>query len=190
MAVAAAPTFGVAVRQYTGHLNRLLAGTVTETRLVVAPYMAPPAGPPRMQIAFRRRGVAGQAPLRTGFGRVGLYIGQVCEDLVMPDGRHGVLIVEYGCTLTPEGSAAPLLRWEYVRRPARGSQWCRHHLQGPVPLTVGQHSRSLDDWHLPTGYVPLEEILRFCIVDLGVKPKSRDWDAILQESHERFQSME
>lgn len=177
------------MHKYTDYLNHLLTRTVTETRLVVAPYTAPPAGSPRMQIAFRRRGVAVQAPLRTRFGRLGLYLGQVCEDLVKPDGRHGVLTIEYGYTLTPEGAAAPLLRWEYVKRPkprqGKPAQWCRHHLQGPIRLTVGRRATSLNDWHLPTGYTPLEEILRFCIVDLGVKPKSPAWDTLLRESSER-----
>jgi hypothetical protein len=33
--------------------------------------------------------------------------------------------------------------------------------------------------HLPTGVVPLQEILRFAIVDLGVEPLRGDWRAVL-----------
>ena len=47
---------------------------------------------------------------------------------------------------------------------------------------------TMDDLHLPTGYVPFEEILRFCIVDLGVKPLSENWNEILTESYRQFQA--
>jgi hypothetical protein len=36
---------------------------------------------------------------------------------------------------------------------------------------------SFNDWHLPTGWVPIEEIIRFCIVDLGVPPLDTSVDA-------------
>jgi hypothetical protein len=32
----------------------------------------------------------------------------------------------------------------------------------------------------------IEEVLRFCIVDLGVPPISRRWHEILEESYQRF----
>jgi hypothetical protein len=44
----------------------------------------------------------------------------------------------------------------------------------------------LNDFHLPTGYVAIEDILRFTIVDLEVAPLSGDWDAILKESSGDF----
>jgi len=34
--------------------------------------------------------------------------------------------------------------------------------------------------------VTIEDILRFCIVDLGVEPLSANWHEILQESYELF----
>jgi len=40
----------------------------------------------------------------------------------------------------------------------------------------------LNDLHLPTGWVRLEEVLRFCIVDLGVRPLSPRWHEALVES--------
>jgi hypothetical protein len=46
----------------------------------------------------------------------------------------------------------------------------------------------MDDLHLPTGYVPIEEIIRFCIVDLGVAPISGDWARILDESYREFRT--
>jgi hypothetical protein len=43
---------------------------------------------------------------------------------------------------------------------------------------------TLNDLHLPTGWVPVEEVLRFCIVDLGVRPLGRDWNEVLRESEQ------
>lgn len=70
----------------------------------------------------------------------------------------------------PAGADDPLFRWEFVRFPSSGSFWCRNHLQGPINIGVGGRTVNLNDWHLPTGLVPIEEIIRFCIVDLGVPP--------------------
>jgi hypothetical protein len=175
-------TLGDAGRTFCDALNRVLATTVTRTRLVLIALR----GGARLQIAFRDAGRPATASLRTSFGPMTLYVGQVCESV--PSGkRHRLITVAYTYTLTPEDDPEPLFRWEYVRRrPDPGALWCRHHLQGPVPLRIGGHEVSLNDLHLPTGYVTLEEVLRFCIVDLGVTPLSGGWDATLEESYRRF----
>lgn len=139
-------------------------------------------------VTFRQAGGPIQAPLRTRFGLVGLYIGQLCGSVPTPDGQHRLVTLEYKYTLTPEGTDEPLFRWEYIREPRTGELWCRHHLQGTVPVPIGQTPISLNDWHLPTGYIPIEEVLRFCIVDLGVEPLSDEWDQILRDSYERFKT--
>jgi hypothetical protein len=46
----------------------------------------------------------------------------------------------------------------------------------------------LSDWHFPTGWVTMEEVLRFCIVALAVTPLSEDRDAVLRESYEHFRT--
>lgn len=117
-----------------------------------------------------------------------MYIGQVCESVLTAPGRHRLVTVKYTYTLTPEGMDEPLWRWEYVRDQAPDDRWCRHHLQGEVPLTIGRASVSLNDLHLPTGYVTVEEILRFCITDLRVRPLSGDWHRLLEESHRLFKT--
>ena len=40
----------------------------------------------------------------------------------------------------------------------------------------------LNELHLPTGWVPIEEVLRFCIDDLGVRPLSPGWHETLAAS--------
>lgn len=61
-----------------------------------------------------------------------------------------------------------MVRWEYDRIPEAETRKSGHHL--------------------PTGYVPFEEVLRFCIADLGVPPLAEDWDQILRDTYEQFKT--
>jgi hypothetical protein len=45
---------------------------------------------------------------------------------------------------------------------------------------------NLDDFHLPTGRVALEEVLRFAIRDCGVRPLRDDWESILEKTEMAF----
>lgn len=175
-------TLGEAAQRFCDHINRALNRTVTETRLVVFEV------PPRIQVAFRQTGQPIAAQLQTQFGPMDLYLGQVCDSVTGPDGLHTLRTVAYTYTLTPAGVDEPLLRWEYLKSPPHGAEWCRHHLQGPVELQIHENRVPLNEFHLPTGYVTFEEILRFCIVDLGVPPLHEDWSEILRESYEQFKA--
>lgn len=175
---------GAAVRAFIDHLNRLLVRTVTRSRLVLVPVPSPEPGQVWIQVAFRQGGQPTTAPLRTRFGQMGLFLGQVCESRTSGDGTYTLSTISYRYALTPEHTREPLLRWEYVRQPTDpDARWCRHHLQGPVPLRLADNLQVLlNDFHLPTGWVPIEEVLRFCIVDLGVRPLSPNWHEALTES--------
>jgi hypothetical protein len=112
--------------------------------------------------------------------------GQRCE--AVPDGRKQRLVTaDYRYALAHGDATEPIWRWEYLkRRPSLDDRWCRHHVQGDIPVRMGNNDVSMNDLHLPTGYVTIEEIIRFCIVDLEVKPLSDDWDRILDESYQQF----
>jgi hypothetical protein len=43
-----------------------------------------------------------------------------------------------------------------------------------------------DKLHLPTGWVTIEEVIRFLIAEVGVKPKANNWDEELIKSEELF----
>lgn len=171
-----------AAQTFCDHANRVLNRTVTRARLVVFGVA------PRVQVAFRQAGRPFKARLQTCFGRMGLYLGQVCDSVVGPDDLHTLRTIAYTYTLTPAGADEPILRWEYVRSPPPGAEWCRHHLQGPVDLEIRGIPVELNDLHLPTGYVTFEDVIRFCIVDLDVQPLHVDWSAILRESYEQFRT--
>jgi hypothetical protein len=46
----------------------------------------------------------------------------------------------------------------------------------------------MNHFHLPTGFVAVEEVLRFCIHDLGLRPLSTGWHEVLEESYRLFKT--
>jgi hypothetical protein len=122
------------------------------------------------EISFRRGGRTSSATLSSRFGLIELSLQQQLGPVEAQHSRIGLQVLAYRYTVTPLGADDPLFRWEFVRFPSSGSFWCRNHLQGPIPIAIGGQSVNLNDWHLPTGWVPIEEVIRFCILDLGVPP--------------------
>jgi len=179
-------TLEEATRDFREHLNSLLARTVTQARLVALAHRSRSRAPLFVALSFRQGGEAIEAPLRTRYGPMHLYLGQRCES-VKHGRRHRLVTAAYRYTLRAEGTPEPLLRWEYERHwPDSDARWCRHHLQGDVSLPLGGRNVSLSALHTPTGYVTVEEVLRFCIVDLGVEPLAADWHDQLKASYARF----
>jgi len=179
--------------KFRDHLNGVLASTVTATPLVMVEVPRPRrrrGAPPGIQLAFRQNGGPVEASLSTRFGRALLYLGQTCESTISDEKLHRLRTVSYRYTLRPEDTQEPLFRWEYEKTPSTGGLYCRHHLQGDITVPFGRSRVPLDDFHLPTGFVTIEEVIRFCIVDLGVASLSGpdQWDAILRDSYEKFRT--
>ena len=179
-------SLGEVVNRLRDHLNLLLARTVTRTPLVRFTTDPVDRSPSTMQIAFRQNALPVHAPLNTRFGPMGLFIGQVCESVVEDD-VHRLRTLSYKYTLTPDGADEPLLRWEYVKQlPAPDSRWCRHHLQGPMEFTLGDGTQLLKKIKLPTGYIAIEDVIRFFIHDLGASPTEPNWDDTLERNYDTF----
>jgi hypothetical protein len=172
-------------RTFCDQLNRLLAKTISQQPLVM---LAGPTG--TVNIAFRHAApdrIVQTARLRTRFGEMELFIGLLCEATKIKPNRFRLFVSEYRYTLTPTGLDDPLWRWEYKRKwPRQTDRWCRHHVQGDIPITISAHTISLNELHLPTGYVALEEIIRFCLTDLRVRPLFTGWHDIIEKSYRRF----
>jgi hypothetical protein len=176
-------TLTEAVDTFRTHLNGVLSQTLTLQPLTLFKVRT------NVGVGFRDpHGRPTSAVLTTNLGLMHLALSQVCTSSRTPEGQHRLHTIKYRYALTGGDARAPFVRWEYVKRPGAG-RWCRHHVQGPMHLTVGDApGLLLDDLHLPTGFVTIEEILRFCIVDLGVEPISRRWHEVLEESYERFKA--
>lgn len=189
-------------REFQGHLNSLLTKTITRTP--IRPwYIQSMVDGERKQVALfgfqQPGGGAGSAEIRTKYGRMRLYIGQTC-DVVQEEGQSQLRLrtIEYAYSIEPLEMDDRLLRWEYVKFPGEDSYWCRHHVQGPISFEIpeqrhGPHNIDLNDWHLPTGWVTIEEVVRFCLHDLGVRPLTSPddpsvWDKILADSYTMFRT--
>jgi hypothetical protein len=124
----------------------------------------------------------------TRFGLMRFDMTLTCEAVEVPQ-VPTLRIVKYRYRLFNRNATDALLRWEYVRRPPPQAKWCRHHLNGDTKLPLGlQPTYRFNDLHVATGYVPIEEVLRFFLADVGVVPRSEDWSAILQASYDRFRT--
>ncbi len=84
---------------------------------------------------------------------------------------------------TREGDG--LIRWEY--NPGALPK-CRHHIQlASARLPVADGELDLNRLHLPTGWVTIEEVIRFLITDMAVKPPCGDeWQNRLKGGERRF----
>ena len=159
---------------------------ITHHHLVPLPARQDRGASPQMQLAFRVFGQPSYAPLATTYGPMGLYLGQVCEALPGEESGPVLVTVKYRYALYIEGDDEPVALWEFDGQPTDPqSRWCRHHLQGPMRLPLAGRNVPLDAFHLPTGPVPIEDVARFCIVDLGVAPLSDDWHEALLASARR-----
>jgi hypothetical protein len=178
-----ATSLGAALEIFRGHLNDLLHRSITKASLQKLGV----AGTGFMELTFRQGGRARTAPLRTEFGRIELYLGQICSASQIRSGLYRLETSKYKYTITPDGQDEPLIRWEYVKKYADPThRWCRHHVQGEIDLNLGGQVVRLNDLHVPTGYVTIEEVIRFCIVDLGAQPMSDQWHEVLEDSYQRF----
>lgn len=77
----------------------------------------------------------------------------------------------------------------YHWHPEQGSKVTFPHMHFGVGL--GQLPKFVHKAHVPTGRVPLEEVVRFAIADLGATPKREDWSEVLadtQRAHERWRT--
>ena len=83
-------------------------------------------------------------------------------------------------------SRAEVMRWEYDRVLPEGKLHCRHHLHQRHTIKLGTADFDLDKAHMPTGWVLLEEVFRFLIVELSLKPATPDWDDRLIRSTRKF----
>jgi hypothetical protein len=174
---------GAALQESADRLNELLRQTITRHPLVPAAAPGGAGRPDRMQLSLRVYGRPGRAPLRTRFGPMGLYLGQVCEMLTAAATGAALVTVKYRYALYLADEDEPFLRWEYDARPTDpGALWCGQHLQGLMRLPVTANGVPLNDLHLPTGQIAIDEVVRFCIVDLGVEPLSENWNELLMRS--------
>jgi len=174
-----ARTFAAAAQALCTHLNRLLNTTLTRSRMVC---VIDPVSPGIADFHLRE-GSMPCAKLRSPrFGALFLHLEHEAVSEDAAGGRHRLRPVRYRYALSSVLESEALVRWESSRCAGRGRDlWCRHHIQGTARIDFPRRTAILNELHVPTGPVTIEDIVRFCIADLGVRSLSRDWDAILRQ---------
>jgi hypothetical protein len=135
---------------------------------------------------IRGDGVATAVPLTTRFGDVYFTLTQFLE--AVRDGRRYRLTTKgyaYRLLNRDDPTSDAVLRWEYVSD-APHDRWCRHHVQIAATVALAGGALDLNREHAPSGWVTIEEMIRFLIHDLGVAPVTQDWPTLLADSERKF----
>jgi hypothetical protein len=169
---------------FTKHMRGLVAATIS-TRYPLAATTSP--GGNRLSISFREESPIA-VPIDTAYGRLFFYIGQAHEAVPEPGGGFRLTTRQYWYRLQhgPALDSPAAIRWEYDRD-TRRDRHPRHHAQSAVAMPLGDRTLDLNKAHLPTGWVTIEEVIRFLIHDLGMRPPCGDeWCDRIIESEDRF----
>jgi hypothetical protein len=140
-----------------------------------------PAG---AMLQFRQQG----EPIAVSVGRgFYLYLAQTLK-IVKEGGRHRLRTMAYSYRITdgPTRQDKWLIRWEYNSREHLVALHPRHHCHIPADVSFRNQTLSLHKLHLASGWVTVEEVIRFLINELGVKPKNKNWDNLLHDSEKAF----
>lgn len=168
--------------QFRDHLAGLVADTVTTKH-----PLTQKDDRNRTILGFRQGKLVG-VPLDTRFGRVYFYLSQSLRTVRQQDGRHRLETRQYWYRVQadPSPGKQAILRWEYDAETDKDKH-ARHHMQMPAEVSIGKGVLDLDKAHLPTGWVTVEEVIRFLIVDLEISPPcGDDWPQKLQASETKF----
>lgn len=170
---------------FLDHLRAVVAATVTD-RYQIGEILGSKTKT-RTIVCFREKEPI-EVPIDTRFGRLYFYLGQALEAEEHPEG-YQLRTRQYWYRLQPtEGwGEQAAIRWEYDWDTHR-ARHPRHHTQLHGELDLGPGAKlDLDKAHLPTGWVTFEEVIRFLIVDLEMKPPCGDkWPDLLEESERVF----
>lgn len=76
-----------------------------------------------------------------------------------------------------------IIDWHYHRR-QNDSFEAHLHIRDDSRTT----GHPLVDRHIPTGLVPLEDVVRFAIDELNIQPRDPDWRIVLDETEAIFRA--
>jgi hypothetical protein len=174
--------------KFAKHVRQLCAATLSASHHLVT-MRTRADDDTEMKLSFHQGDDPIAVPLKTkAHGRIYFYVGQLLR--AEPDGSHYRLETRaYWYRLQTESSLAAhaAIRWEYERELDEGKRHCRHHIQQRAHLNLGTASLDLNKAHVPTGWVTIEEVIRFLLVDLGVKPPcGSTWPDVLEMSERKF----
>jgi hypothetical protein len=160
-------------------MNTLLNKTITHARLV---YLR------QNDLAFLQfHPSGGDVAVQVAHGLY-LYLGQTLK-AVKENGQFRLRTIGYAYRVSVDQGRDNknwLIRWEYVSREPSGPLHPRHHCHVNGKFHHSNRIGALQKVHIPSGWVTMEEVIRFLIHELDVKSSSPNWDKLLLESEETF----
>jgi hypothetical protein len=173
-----------AFQLFQTHINRLLNKVLTQYRLQFITFGARQE---QASLSFRdRRRQPTAVPLRSS----PWYLSLTQELQTVAEGKEYTLrTVQYAYRIqrTTSIQEEAEVRFEYVsRHKDPEARWCRHHVQFHRDYHDVREEFSPQKLHIPTGWVTIENVIRFLITDLGVPPLTENWDEVLRESEKQF----
>jgi hypothetical protein len=176
------------VDEFRAHLAKIFASTLTTTGVLQTRKgtSAVAAVEMRVSLGFYQGEKPVTIPLATKYGDLELHLAQQLDVVPHEDSSYRLMTRRYWYRLSKPSKEEPLFRWEYVTKDGANTDPPRHHVHMHGAL---HDAPDLDPKHLhiPTGWVTIEEVLRFVIVELGFKPPRGDeWPKILAESEKVF----
>lgn len=161
------------------HVASLVAATLPTLDPIVVRSVE--ADPPRATLGF----VRGPAKVTTNVGPLFFDLVQLLGTEEEARRKYRLRTLKYWYRLHETADGDAFIRWEY--EPA-ALPCCRHHIQlDAAYLPVAGGELNLNRLHVPTGFVLMEEVIRFLIAEMGVHPPCDDeWQQRLAESERRF----
>jgi len=174
--------------KFARHVRQLCAATVSARHHLLT-MRTRADDDTEMKLSFHQGEDPIAVPLKTkAHGTIYLYVGQLLR--AEADGKQYRLATRaywYRLQSQPSLAAHAAIRWEYERELDDGKHHCRHHIQQRARVDLGTASLDLNKAHVPTGWVTIEEVIRFLLVDLGVKaPCGSAWPEVLEASERKF----
>lgn len=179
--------------RFVEHVGPLVSSMLPTKSPMRCPRPAKGLPQDRRVLAFANSQYDDAVPLKTRFGTAYLYLMQELLAEQQADSQYRLRTVAYAYKLfsespTLEGDA--VIRWEYVSAAFGHSGPCRHHVQfGKMlpELPFGTGSFNLTRFHMPTGWVLMEEVFRFLVYEFDVKPPcGARWPDVLRDSEKAF----
>ncbi len=175
------------IQTFRGHIAQLLNSTITDAPLsIVGARRSVNELKATLSLGGKTTDIARAVPLRQK--PLHLLLVQNVSVIREPKAREWrlkTLQYSYRIQAGPSLDSEWYFRFEYKAREIEDSLHPRHHIHLPVSLECGTTRVNLSRVHIPTGWVPLEEVIRFLIEELGVKAKTRDWDSVLRRNEEK-----
>ncbi len=121
--------------------------------------------------------------LRLQRGRETLFLDASQRIQIFEADNFRISTLHYIYVLWSPRSNERIIDWHYHRR-QNNSFEAHLHIRDDARAT----NHNLVNRHIPTGRVPLEDVVRFAVQEINIGPRDSNWQNILQETEASFRA--